>query len=290
MRERTLSALVIVPVVVAAFAAGAIGLGILALALALLGGREAERLLAGTGRPVVAGGAAAGAAILVIVAAVPAIAAAVGAGGIAGDVAAALGRLGLGAVAGLVVVVIGVAAMARRSPADGFGAWAATAFGAVYVGQIAALPFLATPALGAWAQGPAWLPERVWPLLLVAAVWSFDTGAYLVGRSIGRRPFVDWISPKKTLEGVLGGLVAATVVLAAGLALVGGNPLEALVLGPLLGSAAQAGDLAESLLKRAAGAKDSGTLIPGHGGILDRIDSFLFAAPVLAAYVTLVHG
>jgi phosphatidate cytidylyltransferase len=290
MRERTLSALVIVPVVVIAFAAGAVGLTLLALALAVLGGREAERLLSGTGRPVVGWGVVAGAVTLVAVGATPAVAAAVGASGGAADAAAALGRLGLGAAAGLVVVIIGASAMARRDPAEGFGAWAATAFGAVYVGQIAALPFLANPVFGAWAGGFSWLPERIWPLILVAAVWSFDTGAYLTGRAVGRHSFMAWISPKKTMEGVVGGLVVATVAVGAALGLAGGNPLEALVLGPLLGAAAQAGDLAESLLKRAAGAKDSGTLIPGHGGILDRIDSFLFAAPVLAAYVALVHG
>jgi phosphatidate cytidylyltransferase len=111
-----------------------------------------------------------------------------------------------------------------------------------------------------------------------------------VGRAIGRRPFLPWISPKKTLEGVLGGLVVATLVVAVVLAISGSSPLEALVLGPLLGIVAQSGDLAESLLKRAAGAKDSGTLLPGHGGILDRVDSILFAAPVLAAWVALVHG
>jgi len=70
--------------------------------------------------------------------------------------------------------------------------------------------------------------------------------------------------------------------------LLGESPLIGIALGPLLGLAAQAGDLAESVLKRAAGAKDSGTIIPGHGGILDRVDSFLFAAPVVALYVLAV--
>ncbi len=101
---------------------------------------------------------------------------------------------------------------------------------------------------------------------------------------MGGAKFLTHISPSKTYAGLVGGLVACTIAvtaIAAGL----GEPLTVgLVLGPLLAGAAQAGDLAESMLKRAAGTKDSGTLIPGHGGILDRVDSFLFAAPVVALY------
>jgi len=287
--ERTRSALLIVPVVAAALVAGAPGIACLALLVAGFGGRETERLLAGTGRPVIRGGTAGGAIALVVVAALPPAATSLGLPGPAGDAAAAAARLGLVA-AGLILVAMGLVALGRRDPADGFAAWAGSAFGAVYVGQVGAAAFLATPALWTWGGGPGWLAERAWPLVLVTAVWSFDSGAYLVGRAVGRRPFFAWISPKKTLEGVVGGLVVATIAVAAGLASAGGNPAEALLLGPLLGLAAQAGDLAESLLKRSAGAKDSGTLLPGHGGVLDRIDSFLFAAPVLAAYVALIHG
>ena len=101
-------------------------------------------------------------------------------------------------------------AFARRDPADGFAAWSSTAFGAVYVGLLGAVAILTTQWTGPASFERVFWPERRWILVLLAGVWSFDTGAYLVGRAIGRRPFLPWISPKKTLEGVLGGLVVAT--------------------------------------------------------------------------------
>jgi phosphatidate cytidylyltransferase len=279
--------MVIVPVVVVAFAAGGPGIVALALVLAVIGGREAERLLASTGRPTLSGGVVAGAVVLVAAAALPLLARRAGFGN-----AALFERLPVIA-AGLVVVALGAAALTRRDPAVGFAAWSATAFGALYVGLLAALAWLAAAAAPAsmstaGATGTLLSDGRAWPLLLVAAVWSYDTGAYVVGRALGRHPFLPWISARKTAEGVVGGLVAATTATAIVLAMMGRLPLEAVALGPCLGAAAQAGDLAESLLKRAAGVKDSGTSIPGHGGILDRIDSFLFAGPILVAYVVLV--
>jgi phosphatidate cytidylyltransferase len=185
------------------------------------------------------------------------------------------------------VVLAGVGAFGREDPRDGLVAWVATVFGAVYVGLIgfilhvanAAPPVPADAALGVLSAAQGWI------VLLVLGVWSYDTGAYLVGRQIGRHKFLTHISPSKSIEGLIGGLVATTIVTSLMLAALGQNGLGGLVLGPVLGLAAQAGDLAESMLKRAAGAKDSGTLIPGHGGILDRIDSFLFAGPVVALYV-----
>jgi phosphatidate cytidylyltransferase len=284
VRERSLSALVIVAFVGVAFAAGGIGIVVLALVLAIAAGREEARLQAAAGRPTLTGGVVTGAAAIVLAAALPLLARDAFPGS-----AAQVGRL-FPAVPALVVVGLGIAALTRRDAAAGFGAWSATTFGALYVGLLGALAWLAASApTGAPSGAPPALlgGGRAWPVLLVAAVWSFDTGAYLVGRTIGRHPFLPWISARKTVEGVAGGLVAATCATAVVLAFLGRDPVEGLVLGPLLGAAAQAGDLAESLLKRAAGAKDSGALIPGHGGILDRIDSFLFAGPVLVAYVVL---
>ena len=129
-----------------------------------------------------------------------------------------------------------------------------------------------------------------WAATLLLVVWGYDTGAYLTGRWMGRRRLIDHISPSKTVEGLAGGLVVATLGAGIGSALIGLDPWHPLVIGPLVGLAAQAGDLAESMLKRSAGRKESGFVVPGHGGVLDRIDSFLFAAPVLAGYALLVAG
>jgi phosphatidate cytidylyltransferase len=163
----------------------------------------------------------------------------------------------------------------------------ATLFGALYVGLLAFVVTLGAiaPELPPDAALAPFGADRGWVLLLVLGVWSFDTGAFLVGRTFGRRRFLTHISPKKSVEGVVGGVVVCTLVAIGGLWALGESPLGGLVLGPALGLTAQAGDLAESMLKRAAGAKDSSTLIPGHGGVLDRIDSFLFAAPLVTLYV-----
>lgn len=292
MRQRALSALVIVPLVVLAIAGGGAGVGVFVLALAALAAREAEGLLAAAGRPVIRNGVVGGALVLVALAAIPAIlgGALLGRPEAALELAARVAAVDGVALVGVVAVALAIASFGRRDPAEAFAAWSATTFAALYLGLLGAVAILTTQWTDPVSFERAIWPERRWVLVLLAGVWSFDTGAYLVGRAIGWRPFLPSISPKKTLEGVLGGLVAATAGVAAVLAISSSNPLEALILGPLLGAAAQSGDLAESLLKRAAGAKDSGSLIPGHGGILDRTDSFLFAAPVLAAWVAVVHG
>ena len=161
-------------------------------------------------------------------------------------------------------------------------------FGAVYVGLIGFVLQVGAmgPAIPAGAPLAPLGAERGWILLLVLGVWSYDTGAYLVGRQIGRHKFLD---PHLAVEVDRGPRSAASSPRRS--CRCSCSPASARTRsaasssGPLLGLTAQAGDLAESMLKRAAGAKDSGTLIPGHGGILDRIDSFLFAGPVVALYV-----
>ena len=124
-------------------------------------------------------------------------------------------------------------------------------------------------------------------LVLMATVAISDTAQYYTGRAFGRRPLAPRRSPKKTIEGALGGLVVAPAVLvAAGQQwLPGLDPLRLALLGVLLVAAGIIGDLFESMLKRAADLKDSGHLIPGHGGVLDRIDALLFAAPVFYVFI-----
>lgn len=194
------------------------------------------------------------------------------------------------------MLLLGVASFMRSDPQTGFVSWAMSSFGAAYIGLL--LPMIALVAHLAAPGGSASSPVGAlgigsgvaWTLMLVLVVWGYDTGAYLVGRAMGRTRLVEHISPSKTVEGLAGGLLVATAGAGIGAVLIGLEPWHPLIIGPVVGLAAQAGDLAESLLKRAAGRKESGFLVPGHGGILDRVDSFLFAAPVLAGYALLVAG
>ncbi|HEX6140073.1 MAG TPA: phosphatidate cytidylyltransferase [Candidatus Limnocylindria bacterium] len=207
------------------------------------------------------------------------------------------------AVPGLVVLVftatvllLAAASLTRAEPRAGFLSWATSSFGVAYVALLA--PFIVLVAhlapAGASAStavgGLGLRSGAAWAFMLVLVVWGYDTGAYFTGRQLGRRRLIDHVSPSKTIEGLVGGLVTATAAAALGTWLIGLPAWHALVIGPLVGLAAQAGDLAESLLKRAAGRKESGFIIPGHGGMLDRIDSFLFAAPVLVGYALAVAG
>jgi phosphatidate cytidylyltransferase len=270
VRQRAISAAVLVPVLLIVLAIGGPVLTAAVALLTALAAIEVFRLLTAAGYQTFAVLGTALALLVVVDAAFP-------------EVLEGSGLL-LGAVG---IVLIAVASFTRLDPHDGLSTWMATIFGALYVSLLSFFIRLgqAAPDVPVGSPLSAIGAERGWILLLVLAVWSYDTGAYLVGKNFGRTRFLTHISPSKTVEGVVGGVVATTIVTALLLWGLGQNPIHALVLGPLTALAAQAGDLAESVIKRAAGAKDSGTLIPGHGGILDRVDSFVFAAPVVTLYV-----
>jgi phosphatidate cytidylyltransferase len=131
-----------------------------------------------------------------------------------------------------------------------------------------------------------------WTLVLLFVIWAGDTVALAVGKTLGRSPFAPVLSPKKTKEGAIAGLLAGVAIGAAMQHFLFSDlPLRhVLIAAVLLGIFGQLGDLAESMLKRAAEIKDSSQLIPGHGGVLDRMDSLLFALPVLYFYLLQIYG
>jgi phosphatidate cytidylyltransferase len=164
---------------------------------------------------------------------------------------------------------------------QGLGRWAMGLAGALYIG----MPF--NYYLLLYTSQPHGL---VWTLFTVFAVVMSDAAALLVGSRIGRHPFFAWISPRKTVEGAIAGVVGAVIVMLLGVSgVLGLSPLHAVVLGVLIGVSGQLGDLVESQMKRIAEVKDSSHLIPGHGGVLDRIDSILFPPILVYYYVVLFH-
>jgi phosphatidate cytidylyltransferase len=164
---------------------------------------------------------------------------------------------------------------------QGLGRWAMGMAGALYIG----MPF--NYYLVLYSSRPHGM---VWALFIVFAVVANDAAALLVGSRIGRHPFFPTISPRKTLEGAIAGVVGSVIVMFIGVSLIIGlRPVHAIALGILVGMSAQAGDLVESQMKRIAEVKDSSHLIPGHGGVLDRLDSILFPPILVYFYVTLFH-
>ncbi len=142
-----------------------------------------------------------------------------------------------------------------------------------------------------WEQGNfASLPQGLTVTVLTfLCIWAADIGAYIIGKFFGKTRLSE-ISPKKTVEGAVFGISASVAVALAGAYYLNlpKSPLTGLALGLLIGIASLLGDLTESMLKRDAGVKDSGQLIPGHGGILDRTDSYIFTAPLVYYFVTLL--
>jgi len=127
-------------------------------------------------------------------------------------------------------------------------------------------------------------------MILFALVWVNDSGAYFAGNLFGKRKMTPHISPNKTWEGAIGGFVASVVLgFFIGSSSTFLNYKQGLLLGFVLGLVAPVGDLVESAFKRSAGVKDSGTLLPGHGGILDRVDSVIFCAPLFYYYIVISH-
>ncbi|MDQ1336199.1 MAG: Phosphatidate cytidylyltransferase [Thermodesulfobacteriota bacterium] len=135
-------------------------------------------------------------------------------------------------------------------------------------------------------SGPTWI------FFLLVVVFAGDTGAFYAGRLMGRHKLYEAVSPNKTWEGAVGGLIASLIFGSLFIRLIGpcALSLKALILVVILSVSAQVGDLCESMLKRYHGVKDSGFILPGHGGILDRIDGLLFAIPVLYVYLSLDLG
>jgi phosphatidate cytidylyltransferase len=184
------------------------------------------------------------------------------------------------------ILVSLICLLLRPSRQRAFNQWAWAIAGALYVGWM----------LSYWLNLRGLGDGRNWVYLAMLTTFANDTGAYFVGRATGKHKMAPAISPAKTWEGAIGGLVGALVgaaVIATVLKLISadlGAPFafrywQIIVLGLLIGLFAQLGDLVESLLKRQMGAKESGSLLPGHGGVLDRFDSLIFVGAVVYYYV-----
>ena len=178
-----------------------------------------------------------------------------------------------------VVVLLGLDVLIEASDLEAAARrLAISAFGIFYVGGlIAALPLLRRDA-GPW-----------WAFSVFVVTFANDTGAYFTGRALGRHKLAPRISPGKTVEGAFGGLVAGTGMLLAMRALFPTDMrvFDVVAIGVAAGILGPIGDLLESMIKRSVGAKDSGTLIPGHGGMLDRIDSLMFVGAYVFVHTVL---
>ena len=138
-----------------------------------------------------------------------------------------------------------------------------------------------TAALRLFPAGAGWL------VLACGLAWGSDSGAYFAGRAFGRHKLYEKVSPNKTWEGAIGGVISATFIAFAVRAILPVDipVLDLFILAPIGAALGQVGDLAESLLKRSVGVKDSGSIMPGHGGLFDRLDALLFTGPTVFAYL-----
>lgn len=261
LRRRVVSAVIMVPVVLALELFDVWSFALLVAVGAILLAFEWRHLITAcfddvSGR--IAGMAAGGAAILVIL----------------------MAAMGFSQLALLVALFSASTSGLIASFAGGAAFW--TIIGVLYL----CFPMLALVWLRAMPEDGA--ATTLWLLLVV---WTADVAAYFVGRNLGGPRLAPSISPGKTWSGFCGGLIGAILV-GIVVTMVNGpfGVLTAFFLAVSMAVAAQIGDLAESALKRRAGVKDSGTVIPGHGGIFDRVDGLLFAAPVLAMIALMIGG
>jgi phosphatidate cytidylyltransferase len=204
---------------------------------------------------------------------------------------------GIALAAALAPFVFLTISMKRTNLASGYPAAAASAFALAYI----AIPMALLVAIREQPAG------AIWTIYTLLAVWAGDIFAYFVGKSLGRHRMAPEISPKKTWEGALASILASIVIgtlwmqhapaISSTLLRIGlidrrdgmfgleqPQLWPIILLSAIVNIAAQLGDLVESLIKRGAGVKDSGTILPGHGGMLDRIDAMLFAVPVVWAW------
>ncbi len=254
LKTRILSALVLAPPALLAAWAGGIAFDLLVALAAVLMAWEWERLT--TGRFGLDG-------ILLAVM-----------GGLVALLGSGMPAISLALVAGFAVLLAGLSAARKANPA-----W--NLFGALYVG----VPVIALVWLRSYQGG---LETLVWLFLVI---WATDIGAYAAGRTIGGPKLAPRISPKKTWAGLLGGAASAILVgVGVALAVEGANPLVLGLVSGILAVIAQGGDLGESWVKRHFDVKDSSNIIPGHGGVLDRVDGLLAAAPVAALLVWVLGG
>lgn len=272
MLQRIISALVLAPIVLVIVWLGGWWMAALIAAAIVIGVAEIGRIFAaGALHPR------------------PAVAAALGLGFLAAVVFQPRTTVNLsGAALALAVIGALLAEIWRRDRTGSLDAWAVTLAGALYVGGLLShfvlLRGIAEPPLRPNAlDGLRLAPGAAWIFATFAVTWASDTGAYFAGRAFGRTKMSPRLSPKKTWEGFAGGTLAAIGAGVGIVALLGlpVSPLVGVALGLIGAVGGTLGDLAESMLKRQAGVKDSGNLIPGHGGLLDRVDSLLFTAPLI---------
>lgn len=272
LAKRVIVSVVAVPVVLGAAYVGGGALGALLGIIAALGAWELYRMAAAGGtRPLAVGIGLAAALPLAVQAWYQGIFA-----------------VPLSVVAVVLIALVALSIWQRGVDGRPLAAVSITVFGVLYTGG--ALSFAYGLRYHRWTIDPA--AGTALLLFPVIVTWASDIGAYFVGRAIGRHKLIPSVSPGKTIEGAVGGLVASVLVGWVYVALVlrpiahlSLTPVAIIVVGMAISVAAQLGDLAESLFKRDAGVKDSSQLIPGHGGVLDRVDSLLFVLPV--AYLLL---